>query len=171
MVPLFIHSLLAGDYVALQVKLAIVAIMWLLVAVAIVIDLFSGVRKAKERGELRTSVGFRQTVSKVVQYYAFLMFAFLFDCLLMLILTVFDVAESRILPFSTIACSCFLVFIEWKSFLEKAGDKTKKQLNKSVRDIITLLENRDDIAKGLAELIKKQLAEQSETVDNDKTIT
>ncbi|WP_165045125.1 phage holin family protein [Dysgonomonas sp. ZJ709] len=164
---LFIQSFLTGDFVSLRFKLAIVGIMWLIVAIAIIIDLFSGVRKAKERGEMRTSVGFRQTVTKVVQYYAFLAFAFLFDCMLMLILSAFGVEEVRVLPFSSIAACCFLVFIEWKSFMEKANDKYKKQFNRSVSDLATLLENREDLLHGLVEIIKKQTEKQKQNNDEE----
>lgn len=164
---LFIQSLLTGDFVSLRFKLAIVGIAWLLVAIAIIIDLFSGVRKARERGEMRTSIGFRQTVSKVVQYYAFLAFAFLFDCMLMLVLAAFWVEAPRVLPFSSIGACCFLIFIEWKSFMEKASDKYKKQFSRSVSDLATLLENREDLLHGLIEIIKKQV-EESKSYNNEE---
>lgn len=51
---LIIESLLTGDFGTLRLKLAIVSIMWLLVTIAISLDLVSGWRKAEERGEQRT---------------------------------------------------------------------------------------------------------------------
>lgn len=154
-VLLFIQSFLNDDYHAFKYKIAVVAIMWLLVAVAIVIDLFSGVRKAKERGELRTSYGFKQTVNKVVLYYAFMSFAFLMDC----IGTFFYP-----LPFVTFIAAFFLIFIEAKSMLEKAHDKDKRKFNKSIQELAILLENKEDLIKGLTEILKKQSKE-----DEDET--
>lgn len=142
-----IKHFLDGNYQELQTVLAIIGIMWLLVALAIVIDLVSGVRKAKERGEMRTSYGFKQTVNKTVMYYAFMLFAFMFDCIGMFFYP---------LPVVTFIASFFLIFIECKSVFEKAHDKDKRKFNKSVQELSILLDNKDDLLKGLAELIKQQ---------------
>ncbi|MDH6309285.1 phage-related holin [Dysgonomonas sp. PFB1-18] len=153
---LFIHSLLTGDYADLRIKLAIIAIMWLFVAVAIVIDLISGYRKAKERNEARTSYGLRRTVTKIVMYYAMMLFAFMFDCIGM-----FFYPQ----PYVTFIAAGFLIFIEAKSILEKANDKDKKKLNKSLQDLSAILDNRDDLIKGIAETLKNQLTDKKETED------
>lgn len=42
---------------------------YILVFFAVMADLISGVRKAKKRGELRSSYGFRKTVDKLGKYY------------------------------------------------------------------------------------------------------
>ncbi|MBB4036539.1 hypothetical protein GGR21_002445 [Dysgonomonas hofstadii] len=156
-VVLFIQSYLNGDYVSLETKLAIVAIMWLFVAIAITLDLISGWRKAKERNEARTSYGLRRTVTKVVFYYAMMFFAFMFDC----IGTFFYP-----LPYVTFIAAGFLIFIEGKSILEKAHDKDKRKLNNSLKDLSIMLDNRDDLIKGLTELVKK-ISEEKE-VKNEK---
>ncbi len=153
---LFIHSLLTGDYTDLRIKLAIIAIMWLFVAIAITLDLISGWRKAKERGEAHTSYGLRQTVTKVVMYYAMMLFAFMFDCIGM-----FFYPQ----PYVTFIAAGFLIFIEAKSILEKAHDKDKKKLNKSLQDLSTMLNNKDDLIKGIAEIIKNQLTDKKEPED------
>lgn len=155
---LFIQSLLTENYESLRFYLGIVIITWLFVAIAIIIDLISGVRKAKERGELRTSYGFKQTVNKVVLYYAFMLFAFMFDGIGMFFYP---------LPIVTFIASSFLIFIECKSVFEKAQDKDKRKFNKSLQEFATLLQNKDDLAKGLIELIKKQ-TEQSNNSENGK---
>lgn len=150
---LFIESLLSGDYDALHIKLAIVAIMWLLVVVAIIIDLICGWRKAKERGEARTSYGLRRTVSKTVLYFAMMLFAFMFDCIGMFF---------YIQPYVTLIAAAFLIFIECKSILEKAHDKDKRKMEKSIEDLSIILENRDDLIKGISEIIKKQIEDQQQ---------
>lgn len=144
---LFINPFLSGDTVTLRTQIAIVGIMWLLVAIAIIIDLVSGIRKAKERGEMRTSYGFKQTVNKVVLYFGFMLFGFMFDCIGMFFYP---------LPIVTLIASAFLIFIECKSVFEKAHDKDKRKFNRSLNELATLLENKDDLLKGISEMIKKQ---------------
>lgn len=148
---LFIQSFLNSDYQSLRSKLLIVAIMWLMVAIAIVVDLISGYRKAKERGEARTSYGLRRTVTKSVLYYALMLFAFMFDC----IGTFFYP-----LPYITFIVAGFLIFIEGRSILEKAHDKDKRKLNKSLEELSIILDNKDDLIKGIAEIIKNQIDKQ-----------
>lgn len=157
---LFIQSLLNGDFKTLETKLAIVAIMWLLVSIAIVIDLISGYKKAKERGEARTSYGLRRTVTKAVLYYALMLFAFMFDC----IGTFFYP-----LPYVTFIAAAFLIFIEGRSILEKAHDKDKRKLNKSLEELSIILDNRDDLLKGIAEIVKNQIEKQSTKTEKDAT--
>ncbi|GAB6122261.1 phage holin family protein [Dysgonomonas termitidis] len=155
---LIIESLLTGDFVTLRLKLAIISIMWLLVAIAISLDLISGWRKARERGEQRTSYGLRRTVTKAVLYYALMLFAFMFDCIGM-----FFYDE----PYITLIAAGFLIFIEAKSILEKAHEKDKKKIGKSLEELTAVFENKDDLIKGITEIVKKQL-KNSETEENEK---
>lgn len=144
---LFINSLLAKDYDTFETKLILVLIMWGIVLVAIIIDLICGVHKAHQLGEVRTSYGFRRTVTKAVQYYGLLCFALMFDILA-------SVVEP--LPYITALASIFLVFIEAKSVYEKAEEKDRRKMTKEVDKLITILENRGDVLKALSEIIKKE---------------
>lgn len=155
---ILIQSLLSGDYDALRIKLAIVAIMWLLVVVAIGIDLISGWQKAKERGEARTSYGLRRTVSKTVLYFAMMLFSFMFDCIGMFFYTQ---------PYVTLIAAAFLILIECKSILEKAHDKDKRKMEKSIEDLSIIIENRTDLIKGISEIVKRQLEDQQQN-EKDK---
>lgn len=159
MTQLFIHSFLAKDYEALTTKLELVMIMWIIVLIAIIIDLISGLRKATLLGEIHTSYGFRRTVSKMVQYYGLLCFAFMFDVL-----------SSLVLPLSyfSMLASFFLVFIEAKSVLEKAQDKDRRKLNENLKDLIILIENKDNLLKGVSEILKKSENTQTEEHDDNK---
>ncbi|HMM04814.1 MAG: phage holin family protein [Dysgonomonas sp.] len=156
---LIIESLLTEDFVTLRLKLAIVSIMWLLVAIAISLDLISGWRKAKERGEQRTSYGLRRTVTKAVLYYALMLFAFMFDCIGM-----FFYAE----PYITLIAAAFLIFIEAKSILEKAHEKDKKKIGRSLEELTVIFENKDDLIKGITEIVKKQLKAPEEKNEKDR---
>lgn len=143
-----VQHLLEGNYDELRFLLGIVIFTWLLVGIAIIIDLISGVRKAKERGEMRTSYGFKQTVNKVVLYYGFMIFALMFDCIGMFFYS---------LPFVTLISALFLIFIECKSVFEKARDKDKRKFNKGMQELAILLENKDDLVKGFVEVLRKEL--------------
>lgn len=143
---LFIDSFIAKDYATLFGKLELVLIMWLIVLAAIVIDLVSGLRKASRDGILHTSYGFRRTVTKAVQYYGLMCFAFMFDVLASLVVP---------LPYFSMLASIFLVFIEAKSVFEKIQKNDRQKVNESVKDLIVLLEHRDDLAKGILEILEK----------------
>ena len=147
-----IQALLSENYDSLRFHLARVGIMWLIVAIAMTADLVSGWRKAKERNEARTSYGLRRTVTKFVLYYAMMLFAFMFDCIGMFF---YDN------PFVTLIAAGFLIFIEGKSILEKAHDKDKRKLNKSLEDLSIILENKEDLIKGVAEVIKHQIEKEN----------
>lgn len=146
MLPIFINSFITKDYESLYQKIELVLIMWIIVLLAIIIDLFSGLHKAKILGEIHTSYGFRRTVTKIVQYYGLMCFAFMFDILSSLLLP---------LPYFTMLASFFLVFIEAKSVFEKAREKDRRKMTESIKDLIVLIENKDDILKGVTEILKK----------------
>lgn len=150
---LFITSFLAKDYVALELKLELVMIMWFIVLFAIIIDLIAGVRKARQLGEARTSQGFKRTVNKLCQYYGLMCFAFMFDILA-------SVVEP--LPYFTTIAALFLVFIEAKSVFEKAEDKDRRKITKEVEKLVTVLENRGDVLKAISEIIKKEEGKENE---------
>lgn len=154
---LLIQSYLNEDYTSLKFKLLIVAIMWGLVTVSMVIDLISGWSKAKQRGEERTSYGLRRTVTKSVMYYGLLFFAFMFDC----IGTFFYP-----LPYVSMIAAGFLIFIEGKSVLEKANDKDKRKLNKSLEELSIILDNKEDLIKGVAEIMKNQIEKQKDNTED-----
>lgn len=151
---LFIKSILESDYSSLKIKLVIVAIMWLFVFAAIIIDLRSGYMKAKVRGEARTSYGLKRTISKVNLYYTALFFAFMLDVIITFVITSFG-APIPPIPFVTILASLYLIYVEGRSVLEKAEDKEKIRLSKNLDDIVTLIENKDDLLTALSEVIKK----------------
>lgn len=144
---LFINSFLHKDYQVLMFKLELVFAMWIIVLVAIIIDLISGLRKASQLGEIHTSYGFRRTVSKLIQYYAVLCFAFMFD-----LIASFFVP----LPYFTFLATFFLVFIEAKSVFEKGQDKDRRKMKDSARELITILEHKDEVLKGLNKLLEEK---------------
>lgn len=153
---LFIQSLLEENYTELHLKLAIVLFMWLFVTIAMSADLIAGWRKAKERGEVRSSYGLRRTVNKAVMYYALMLFAFMFDCIGMFFYPH---------PYITMIAAGFLIFIEAKSIFEKANEKDKRRFNESVNTLMTILDSREDLFEGIVDIIKQKMQNEKEVSD------
>lgn len=97
---------------------------------------------------MRTSYGFKQTVNKVVLYYAFMLFALMFDCIGMFFYP---------LPIVTFVAAAFLIFIEGKSVFEKAHDKDKRKFVRSVEELAILFDNKEDLLKALAVIVKQKI--------------
>ena len=144
---LLIEPFLKGEYEIVKMRLGIILIIWVLVGIAVAVDLISGVRKAKQRGEIRTSYGLRRTVDKALRYYSLMIIAFLFDCII-----TFYVQY----PVATFVFAAFLFAIELKSIWENADTKTKKNELQIMKEIAEFLKNRDDFANKLYEMLKNQ---------------
>jgi hypothetical protein len=151
-----IEHFLTKNYDALKMQLGIILIVWVLVGVAIAVDLFTGYRKAKQRGEARTSYGLRRTVDKSLRYYSLMIIAFLFDCIIMFFLQH---------PVATFIFAAFLFAIELKSIWEKADKKTQKNELQMMKDIIELIKNREDLAEQFAKLLKEKTEKKKEETD------
>lgn len=106
----------------------ILAAAYTLVFLIVLLDLWSGIRKARRRGEFRSSYGLRKTVSKVAGYFNMMMALTLID--VMLITAVVHLAPQisfriPVIPVLSLAGAVFAGIIEFKSIYEKAGDKDK----------------------------------------------
>lgn len=113
--------------------------------VAMIVDLVFGVFKAKQLGQATTSTGLKKTCEKARKYFSPFM-----------VLVCIDLLSSVISPvpaFSLLWAS-YCIFCEFISVREKAWQKA--EMRKQERTMSIILENKDDIAKMIAELIKKQ---------------
>ena len=113
--------------------------------VAMTVDLVFGVYKARQLGEATTSTGLKKTCEKARKYFS--PFA---------VLVCIDLLSSVIspIPAFSLLWSSYCIFCEFISVREKAWKKA--ELRKQERTMSIILENKDDIAKMIAELIKKQ---------------
>ena len=97
---------------------------YVLVLMAVLADLASGLRKAKKRGEARRSKALRRTVDKVSRYYNALFALSVIDAMQMvavLYLRMTDTATVPILPVFTLFGALSIAIIEVKSIYEKAS--------------------------------------------------
>lgn len=109
---------------------------------AMVIDFVFGVRKAKERGEARTSTSYKKTAAKAQKYFSpFLVLVFI------------DLIGCAVIPFPVFSMlwAAYCVFCEFKSVREKSWQK--EELRKAERTMNVILENKDDIAKMAAQIL------------------
>ena len=98
------------------------------VFIMILADLWSGIRKAKVRGEIRSSYGYKKTIDKIARYYNAL-----------IALTVIDIMQMGgvwyldgyynwswpIFPVITLLGALGISLVELKSIYEKADEKVK----------------------------------------------
>lgn len=126
---------------------------YILVFLAVMADLISGCRKAKQRGELRSSYGFRRTVDKLARYYIPLFALTVVDTMQMIVvgyLNGYHGFSIPLLPVMTLLGAIGIGIIEVKSILEKAEDKAKfERVGVLAGDII---KNKDDAAAIIAKL-------------------
>ena len=143
---------------------------YILVLLMIAADLWAGIRKAKQRGEVRTSYGFKRTVDKLAKYYNALIALTLVDAMQVALIWYLDTFYNYripIFPVVTLIGAIGICLIEIKSIYEKAEDKV--QLDQIGNLAGKLIANKDDlkeIGKALAEYMK---APDTETHDNEQT--
>lgn len=135
---------------------AIAACEYVALLTAILLDFRAGTRKARERGEKRTSKGFRRTVTKAASYFITLLSLSLMDVPAVATLLYLRVDLSLSVPalplFTTIG-SLAMIIIEGKSIRESADSKV--DLGDSLDALRTLLGNDSDTLRRLIDRLRK----------------
>lgn len=119
------------------------------------IDLIAGIQKAKELHVARTSTGLKKTCDKAKKYFPTFGIA-----------SLMDVATCIISPFPifAIAWTVYLLLCEFKSIREKAYEKA--EIRKQDRTMQVILENKDEIAKAVVEIMKEERKKGGDNEDN-----
>jgi hypothetical protein len=145
----------------------IITVMWMLfadyMAVLLLIgaDLWSGVRKAKMRGEIRSSYMYKKTVDKIARYYNALLALTIVDVMQMGGMWYMDNYYDYhlpIFPFITFMASIGIGMIEIKSIFEKAEDKVKfeyQQIGVLATELAKSKADPAEIAKAVVDYINK----------------
>jgi hypothetical protein len=139
----------------------ILVIIYIEVLVCVFMDLVSGTRKAKERGEKLTSAGYRKTIAKIGSYFGTLLAAFFIDAVQIGVIFLINhyyggsIIEA---PWVSLLVALFITFIEGKSIFEKSGDKVRKQVTEIAEVVAGVVSHpsASDIAKAVAEQLKKR---------------
>lgn len=122
--------------------LHLVLLDYLCVLVSIVADLFSGLRKARQRGEKCTSAGLRRTVDKIGRYYLALFSMTVIDVLLLVSMSYLEdegLSFIPLFPYLTTFGALSLSLIELKSICEASDEKG--DFRDGVSTLLTLLRN------------------------------
>lgn len=127
-------------------------------------DLWAGVRKAKLRGEMRTSEAYKRTIDKVSRYFNMLFALTLVDAVqigLLYFLFYFYGKDFVMFPWFSLLGVAYISFVEVKSIMEPANVKEKKQQEDFKRLLMEMAENGDMREKILA-MIKHTKGETTE---------
>lgn len=133
-------------------QLSVLSIVYILVFSVIMLDLVSGIMKAKRRGKLRSSYALRKTVDKIIRYFSMLLVITAIDVVQMLAVSQWDVSTGHhipILPFLTFLAAMFVGFIELKSIYENSEEKEQARIEDAADDIGKLLTKFPEILEEL----------------------
>lgn len=120
--------------------------------VAMVVDLIFGVRKAKRNGEATTSTGLKKTCDKARKYFSPFMATVCID--------IIAACANLQVPIFSMLWAAYCVFCEFISIREKAWQKA--EVRKQERTMKVILENKEDIAKTLIQLLNQEQKEGGE---------
>jgi hypothetical protein len=138
------------DWSRFNALLTVLAILYACVFVSVLIDLFFGVKRAKRLKIVRTSFGYRRTITKLTSYFG-----------LMLMLSIADIAASVIfkMPYFTVAGAIGIVMVEAKSVYEnlKQQEKSMEEIQKA---LLKLFENKEEI-KDIITFLNSQKSEKT----------
>lgn len=139
----------------LNSMLSVVAVVMVIVLMAMVIDLLSGINKARQNGKMRTSWGLKRTVSKFIMYEGSLLIAAGVDVLMHAshLYDLLHLDAIRGVPFVTCLVGAFLCVVEFMSVHESADTKTKKEWADTARLIGQVVE-RDALVDVIKDAIK-----------------
>ena len=141
--------------------MVIVAVMAMLVVLfAMSVDLVSGIRKAKMRGELRTSTALKRTLTKFISYEGGMIIALGVDLLIHMsqLLHLFGLSAIYGVPVVTCLVGVFLLVVEFISVREKADKKTRKDMEAAAELLSRVLtnENARDMLRAAMEMQERK---------------
>jgi len=136
--------------------LTLSAVAMLLVFLAMAIDLMAGLRKAKKRGEIRSSWGLKRTLDKFVSYEGAMLIASMAD-VMVFFCHVWEIVGLRMLqgvPVLSCVLAVFLLLVEFISVREKADEKTKTEISRA-GDVLKNV-TREEVLKAIADALKNK---------------
>ena len=149
----------------------IIVLIWILFALYILVffmigaDFWSGIRKAKKNGIVRSSYGFRRTVEKIKEYYNAMIALTIIDAMQVTALWYLETYykyEIPMFPFVTLVGAIGLCIIEIKSIYEKAEDKQRfHEAGALLSSIAKHKTDIEEISKSVAEYLKQNTDEKS----------
>lgn len=145
----------------------IVTVGWMLFGIylglffMILADLWSGIRKAKKRGEMRSSYGYKRTIDKIARYYNALIALTVIDAMQMAgiwYLTCYYGWTIPIFPVVTLIGAIGMCAVEMKSIYEKADEKVRDDYKEVAALVVEIAKHKtepNEIAQAVVEYINK----------------
>lgn len=150
----------------------IIVLIWILFALYILVffmigaDFWSGIRKAKKNGIVRSSYGFRRTVEKIKEYYNAMIALTIIDAMQVTALWYLETYykyEIPMFPFVTLVGAIGLCIIEIKSIYEKAEDKQRfHEAGALLSSIAKHKTDIEEISKSVAEYLQNNSKEKQD---------
>ncbi len=137
--------------------LMVVVMAMIIVVLAMTVDLVSGLIKAKQRGEIRSSYGLKRTLNKFVLYEGGMLIAAGIDLLIHLshLLQLFPLKAIEGVPVITLVVGIYLLIVEALSVREKADQKVRDDMRKA-KELLEKVITKEDIADILSEVIERR---------------
>ena len=132
---LFIPSIMNKDWSQINVLLTVLAVLYACVFMSVIVDLFFGVKRAKRLKIVRTSYGYRRTITKLTSYFG-----------LMIMLSIADIVASVVfdMPYFTVIGAIGIILVEAKSVFEHLRQETKN-VEDVQKMLFKLFENKEEI--------------------------
>ena len=140
-----IEFLVTGDFKIIQSQVYIILAMWVMMCVAVCVDLWAGTDSAKARGEKIYSGGLRRTFAKLGDYWRIQVMALIFDF-------IGSCIDWYTLPFASMLVTAAIVLIEGRSVWE--NEKAKKSQVAKLPDAIRAILQCSDV-KTAEQLLNK----------------
>jgi hypothetical protein len=134
-------------------------LMYITILALILADLWSGVRKAKKRGEFRTSDGYKRTIDKIARYYNMTFAMSLIDVVqvaIIFFLYYFYEVDIWMIPWFTLFATGYVAWVEIHSIWEPADIKEKKQQKDYTKALLAVIEQYGGAEKVIQLLTKRE---------------
>jgi len=137
-----IYEIISGQTNGMCIELVLIVICWLMMVLAVLIDLWAGVSRAKKCGEKLKSNKFRRTVNKISEYWSVMLFGLFIDVFLFAIIPYYVPLGSFI--FSIACCG-----IEAKSVIENLRRKNSAaaEVPSAVLQILKHIDNPEKLSQ------------------------
>lgn len=149
----------------------LVLILYIIVLGLIFADLWAGVRKAKKRGEFRTSDGYKRTIGKISKYYNMMIALTLIDAgqvALIFFLHLCYGYDIPMLPIFTFIGAGYIAFVEIRSIREPADIKEKKQQDDFKRMVVNIARDHEHPEQVLTDVIEALNNAKDEIEEKDR---
>lgn len=126
----------------LMLHVALIALSTTAILGSMAVDMATGIAKAKKRGVARTSKLLKKTADKATKYFLPFISLVFMDLICCMFIKV---------PVFSMIWAAYCVFCEFKSVREKSWQK--EEIDKAERTARVIIENKDDIAKLVADML------------------